>query len=153
MTKNKVMAKALGEDEESESAQNVRHVTKYLTGLCGLMFTDRPRDEIVKFFQEYEVKDYARSGNIAPETIKIPEGPVEWMPHSMEELLVGLGLPVELKNGIITMRYEHTVCKQGETLTPEQCKILKHFGKPLSSFKMVLKCMWAKETTKFEKLD
>ena len=75
------------------------------------------------------------------------------MPHSMEEILVTLGLPVDLKNGVLTMRYEHTVCKVGEPLTPEQAKILKHFQIQLSSFKMILKSVWNKETQKVQKLD
>jgi mRNA turnover protein 4 len=150
MTRNKIMMKALGEDKESEYADNLHHVSKYLVGLCGLIFTNRSKEEMIKFFREYEVKDFARSGQVAEEDFEIPEGPIEWMPHSMEELLLSLELPVELKNGVITMRYGYQVCKKGDVLTPKQCKILKHFGKQLSTFKMALKCMWTKETTQFE---
>ncbi len=151
MTKNKVMMKALGEDAESEAADNVHKLTPYLTGLCALMFTNRSTNDVLDFFARYEIKDFARSGSEATESVTIPAGPIEWMPHSMEELLVGLGLPVELKSGVVHMRYEHVVCKKGETLTPDQCKILKHFGHQLSSFKMIVKCMWSKNEAQFTK--
>lgn len=144
------MMKALGEDRESECADNLHHVSKYLVGLRGLIFTNRSKEEMMKFFQEYAVKDFARSGQVAEEDFEIPEGPIEWMPHSMEELLLSLELPVELKNGVITMRYGHEVCKKGDVLTPKQCKILKHFGKQLSTSKMELKCMWCRDTNHFE---
>jgi mRNA turnover protein 4 len=35
-----------------------------------------------------------------------------------------LGLPTSVKNGIVHLEKEHTVCNEGDILTPEQAKIL-----------------------------
>lgn len=146
MSKNKVMIKALGKSKEDEAAENLHLVSNRINNLCGLLFTNRSRDQIVKFFQDFKILDYARSGEIATETVHIPAGPVPNMPHSLEERLLSLNLPIEIKDGVINFRYEHTICKQGDVLTPEQAKILKHFDKPLSEFHVNLRCFWSNGT-------
>jgi mRNA turnover protein 4 len=151
MTKNKVMQKALGLTTEDEYAPNLHQVSKELIGICGLLLTNRTKQEVTQIFSKFQVKDYARSGHVVDQTIVLPAGPIEFLAHSMEEVLVTLGLPVELKNGQLTLRYEHTVCKMGDTLAPEQAKILKHYQMPLATFTVVLKCGWDKETRAFEK--
>jgi len=46
------------------------------------------------------------------------------MPVTMEPTLRKLGLPVRLLDGKIVLPAECVVCKAGDALTPEQCKIL-----------------------------
>ncbi len=43
---------------------------------------------------------------------------------SMTEPLRKLGLPVELKNTVVTLYQDHQVCAKGDVLTPEQARIL-----------------------------
>ena len=42
----------------------------------------------------------------------------------MEPQLRRLNLPISLQKGVIHMDKEHTVCNEGDTLTPEQSQIL-----------------------------
>lgn len=67
-------------------------------------------------------------------------GPLEQFIHSMEPQLRQLGLPTTLKKGrkkwyvfivninnnvgIIVLLTDHVVCKTGDTLTPEQARLL-----------------------------
>ena len=37
---------------------------------------------------------------------------------------------------------EFLVCKEGQVLNVESCKILVHFGIKLSEFKVKLECVW-----------
>jgi mRNA turnover protein 4 len=143
MSKNKVMIKALGKSNEDETAENLHLMSKRINNLCGLLFTNRNKSEVVKFFKDFKIVDFARSGEVVHETVIIPAGPVENMPHSLEERLLSLNLPIEVKDGAINFRNEHTACKAGEALTPEQAKVLKHFDRPLSQFKVNLRCYWS----------
>ena len=52
-----------------------------------------------RYLDEFSERDYARSGDIASETIELQEGQLEYIAGSMEPYLRKLGLPVKLDNG------------------------------------------------------
>ncbi len=77
-----------------------------------------------RFFREYREADYARSGFNATETVQLEAGPLAFA-HSMEPYLRNeLGMPTSLKNGVVTLEKSFTVCTEGETITPQQARIL-----------------------------
>uniref|UniRef100_A0A7S4MHA8 Uncharacterized protein n=1 Tax=Odontella aurita TaxID=265563 RepID=A0A7S4MHA8_9STRA len=45
-----------------------------------------------------------------------------------------------------------TVCKEGQPLSAEACKILTHFGVKLAEFRVELVCRWSREEGEFEML-
>ena len=120
----------------------MHEISKRLVGDVGLMFTNESKETVENWFKSFSEDDYARSGNKATETVVLPEGAlgVNTFPHSMEPSLRSLGLPTVLEKGVIHLSQEYTVCKQGDTLTPEQCRILKLFSYTIVEFHVVLKC-------------
>jgi len=70
------------------------------------------------------VEDFAKEGFVTNQSVVIEKGIIDWMAHSMEERLIHLGLPAEVKDGKINMRHDFVVCKVGDTLNPTQTKIL-----------------------------
>lgn len=60
----------------------------------------------------------------------------------MELQLRALGLNTKLVDGVIHLQVTTNVCNEGDTLTPEQCKLLELFEQPLASFKINVKCVW-----------
>ena len=52
-----------------------------------------------------------------------------------------------LHEGVITLLKEHVVCKPGETLTPEQTRLLKLMDYPMAEFKLNMIAMWSKNGT------
>ena len=140
--KNRVMKVALGRSPEEEYRDNLSKLGEYLGGNCTLFFTNRPKEEILSFFKNYKSLDYARSGFTATETFVIPKGEMPFA-HSMMEEFRKLRLPVEMKNGVINMREEYTVCKEGKVLTPEQCRILKLYAKPMAYFMLTPRACWS----------
>ncbi len=95
-----------------------------------------------EYFDNLNRKDYARSGFKATTLVTLPAGPLEDKPHSMLEEFRKLGLPVDLNKGTIVMRKEYVVCRPGQVLTPEQCRILKHFDIFMAEFKLSVRAMY-----------
>ena len=77
-----------------------------------------------RFFDSYSESDYARSGNVATETVDLPEGLLEQFPHSIEPQLRKLGLPTELRKGVPALVKPYRVCKEGDILSPETARLL-----------------------------
>uniref|UniRef100_A0A1B6CLC1 Ribosome assembly factor mrt4 n=1 Tax=Clastoptera arizonana TaxID=38151 RepID=A0A1B6CLC1_9HEMI len=149
--KNKVMSLALGKSPQEESQTNSHLLVKYIKGQCGLLFTKEPKKDVIDWFEQYKEDDFARSGNLATETVILPEGPLPDFSHAIEPHLRQLGLPTSLQRGVVTLLKEHIVCKVGEMLSPEQARILKLLGKQMAEFKLTLICVWTKDGS-FEKL-
>ncbi|XP_053171198.1 mRNA turnover protein 4 homolog [Scomber japonicus] len=148
--KNKVMMVAMGKGETDEYKDNLHKVSKHLRGEVGVLFTNKTKDEVQEYFSHFKEMDYARAGNQAQMNITLDEGPLDQFPHSMEPQLRQLGLPTALKKGVVTLLKDYEVCKEGDTLTPEQARILKLFGTEMAEFKVEIKCMWNSETGAFD---
>ncbi|XP_072522081.1 mRNA turnover protein 4 homolog [Salminus brasiliensis] len=150
--KNKVMMIALGKGPTDEYKDNLHRVSKFLRGEVGVLFTNKTKEEVQEYFNSFKEVDYARSGNVAQMAVTLDEGPLEQFTHSMEPQLRQLGLPTALKKGVVTLIKDFEVCKEGDTLTPEQARILKLFGYEMAEFKVTIKCMWNSESGDFEML-
>ena len=147
------MQVALGRSVEEEYRDNLCKLGEQLGGNCSLFFTNRPKEEVLSFFSEFKSLDYARAGFKATESFVIPQGEMPFA-HSMFEEFKKLRLPVEMKNGVICMREDYTVCKVGKVLTPEQCRILvricllfdgqKLYNKPITYFTLTPRALWSK---------
>jgi mRNA turnover protein 4 len=72
--------------------------------------------------------DYARHGQVASETVTLPQGVLqvngENVPHTLETQLRAAGLPCFLRKGTLVLDAEHEVCRAGDVLTVDQCKLL-----------------------------
>ncbi|XP_043196419.1 mRNA turnover protein 4 homolog [Amphibalanus amphitrite] len=140
--KNKVMAHALGKTEDTEHRKNLHKISELLVGQCGLLFTNKEKEEVYEWFGEFSCPEYARSGNVATETVELAEGPLAQFPHSLEPHLRQLGLPTTLKRGVVSLVKDHVVCRKGDTLKPEQCRILKLLGQQQAEFRVTLHAVW-----------
>ncbi|CAB4021052.1 mRNA turnover 4 homolog [Paramuricea clavata] len=149
--KNKVMMIALGKDKQEEYKENLSQISKHLKGQRGLLFTNKTKDEVLKWFSDFKELDYARSGNVATYDLRLDAGPLDQFTHSMEPNLRQLGLPTSLQKGEVVLLNDHEVCKKGDVLTPEQARILKLMGNPMVEFCVSLVCVWSNDGT-FEEL-
>mmetsp|Transcript_3311 Transcript_3311/g.7970 ORF Transcript_3311/g.7970 Transcript_3311/m.7970 type:complete len:249 (+) Transcript_3311:140-886(+) len=154
--KNKLLQIALGKTPEDEYADNLRHVSSEISESVGLLFTSRNRKGVEQYFEDLCEPDFARAGFVAPRDVVITNEILANHPVSMmEQQFRKQGLPVKIDNGTIVLldgKTEHKLCKQGETLSPEKCKALSHFGIKLSEFRVKLVCYWSAKTGAFEKL-
>jgi mRNA turnover protein 4 len=140
--KNKVTQISLGRTPETAVKENLHLVSQQLTGTRGLLCTDTSPEEVLKYFNDFKAPHFARSGNIATREFKLSEGPLSTLPFSMDGPLRKLGLPVELKRGVIVLTQPVVVCNAGDTLTPEQCKILEIFDQTMTIFRVKVVAQW-----------
>ena len=146
--KNKLLQIALGRTPEDEYSDNLHRLSRRLSGSVGILCTDMDAAIVEEYFAKLRVEDYARAGTISPETVMLSRSMVETHPVSMVEQFRKLGLPVEVKNGRVAFvggREEYEVCKEGQMLSVEQCKILVHMGVKLAAFRIDLVFRWEKE--------
>jgi len=147
MGKNKLLQIALGRNAEEEYSDNLRNVAKLITGgSVGLLFTSRPRTEVEGYFGSMVEPDFARAGSVSSSTVVVTDEMLDRFPVSMMEQFRKLGMPVEIKTGKVLLRdglTEFRICKEGETLSAEKCKMLTHFDFKVADFKVELVCRWA----------
>eukprot|EP00586_Coscinodiscus_wailesii_P016589 CAMPEP_0172498114 /NCGR_PEP_ID=MMETSP1066-20121228/109452_1 /TAXON_ID=671091 /ORGANISM="Coscinodiscus wailesii, Strain CCMP2513" /LENGTH=174 /DNA_ID=CAMNT_0013271253 /DNA_START=219 /DNA_END=743 /DNA_ORIENTATION=+ len=149
--KNTLMQLALGKTPEDEHADNLRRVSELCCGSVGMLMTSRGRKEVEEYFHNLCEEDFARAGATATRRVVVTGDMVGRHPVSMMEPFRKLGLPVEVQNGTIGFvggKTEFVLCKEGQTLSAEDCKLLVHFGFALAEFRVALVCRW--ENGEFE---
>ncbi|KAG8348367.1 putative Ribosomal protein L10 [Trypanosoma vivax] len=140
---NKLLMIALGRDQESSQRPNLYKLSKYLTGSCGLLFTNLPKKEVEKYFASVSAPVYARTGQEATTSLLLRAGPLPQFSHSMFDHLSKLGLPIKLDKGVIVLLRDTTVCEPGDTLSAEAAQLLKLFGVQCTEFKLLLNARWS----------
>jgi len=151
--KNKLMQIALGRTAEDEYSENLRHVSKLITGNVGLLMTSKPREEVEEYFATFQEDDYARAGAHATRQVMVDNTMLYNFPTSMAEQFRKMGLPVDVSNGKLILmggKENHTICEEGDELSAENCKLLTQFGIKLTQFTVKLICRWDSTNASFE---
>ena len=136
--KNKVMQVALGRSPEEETADNAHVLSKYLRGQVCLLFTNKTDKELKAFLDKHHEPDFAKAGTKATFTVFLEKGTeaLEAYGHGMEPYFRQLGLPTKLNMQKIELLADTFVCREGEELSVEQCKILKLLGHKMATFEL-----------------
>ncbi|XP_051146528.1 uncharacterized protein LOC127262066 [Andrographis paniculata] len=142
---NKVMQVALGRSVADEIRPGLHKISKLLRGDSGLCFTNVPKEEVKRIFDEYEDYDFARTGSMATETVELKEGPLDQFTHEMEPFLRKQGMPVRLNKGVVELVGDFVVCEEGKPLSPEASRILRLMGMKMATFKLHLICRWGSD--------
>lgn len=140
---NKVMQIAIGRDAETSLKPNLYKIAPFLTGICGLLFTNLGKKEVQDYFSSVGGQVFARTGQRAATPFVIPAGALQQFPHSMFEHLLKLGLPVKLDKGVVMLLNDTTVCEAGDTLSAEAAQLLRLFGLQTADFRIELTAHWS----------
>jgi len=150
--KNRVMALALGRNESEEYSDKLHRVSRLLRNQRGLLFTSQSVEKVLEFFKDHAETDYLRTGGIAEDTVRLEAGPLSQFSHAIEPQLRQLGMPTELKKGIVHLTQNYTVCSEGDRLTSEQARILKLLDHKQAEFKLNMIAVWSREDGSFKML-
>ena len=140
---NKVMQVALGRTAEESVAPNLYKLSKLLTGVSGLLFTQLPKKEVKDYFAKIGGSVFARAGQKATAPLHLDAGPLPQFPHNMFDQLHKLGLPVKLDKGVIMLLQDTNVCDVGDELSAEAAQVLRLFGMETASFRFELTGHWS----------
>ncbi|XDG00484.1 hypothetical protein ABKA04_000099 [Annulohypoxylon sp. FPYF3050] len=174
--KTKLMARALGHSPEDSYADNIYHLTPYLRGTVGLIFTNRTPDQLMPCLEtlSQDKVDFARAGATAPRDFVVPygtlyatggEAPVEYdvpIGHTLEPELRRLGVPVRMVKGRVVLEEGpegpqesggYVVCREGDVLDSRQTRLLKLFSVCLSEFKIKVLAYWSAAATNVTPVD
>lgn len=66
---NKIMMVALGRDQSSAQRDNLYKLCPFLSGLCGLLFTNLPKKQVKEYFAKIGASVYARTGQTATQSL------------------------------------------------------------------------------------
>ncbi|KZT38895.1 hypothetical protein SISSUDRAFT_1004275 [Sistotremastrum suecicum HHB10207 ss-3] len=158
--RSSLMAKALGDSPETEHKTGLHKLAQKIQGQVGLFFTDTEPQEVIDWFDDFKVPEFARAKNVSTKTVVLPIGAIlqhhsdipEPFPHSMDPQLRKLGLVTTLDRGVPSLTSPHVVCKDGDVLTAEQAQLLKLIGEKLVTFKVVLQARWEAATGELTQL-
>ncbi|CAL5329705.1 unnamed protein product [Camellia sinensis] len=142
---NKVMQVSLGRSVSDEIRPGLHKISKLIRGDSGLCFTNLPKEEVQRLFNEFEEYDFARTGSIASEKVELKEGPLDQFTHEMEPFLRKQGMPVRLNRGVVELVSDFVVCEEGKPLSPESARILRLLGTKMATFRLHLVCRWSPE--------
>lgn len=112
-----------------------------MEGSVGLLFTNRKKDEVLKYFKSYAAADFAKAGAIPTEEIVLQPGVLDF-PTTMLDTLRKLGMVVEVEDGTVVLRSPITISSVGVPLTPEQAKILVKLDTRTIEFKVRVEASW-----------
>ena len=125
MGKNRVMQVALcGGELSGEFRPGLSEFADDISGQVAVLFTNRTAEEVLDAFAMSEVPDFARAGTRASQTVVIPAGPLPTMPFTQVDTLNSLGMATSLQRGIVVSAGDHTVCEEGQVLSPEASRLL-----------------------------
>ena len=95
---------------------------------------------MLSYFSLFHDAHYARSGCIATADFSLDKGPLpaDVAPHPLEPTLRKLGLPTRLSASVVELLQDTAVCRAGDVLTPEQCRLLQLFDQKQAAFRIHL---------------
>eukprot|EP00825_Cyclidium_porcatum_P046261 TRINITY_DN7226_c0_g1_i1.p1 TRINITY_DN7226_c0_g1~~TRINITY_DN7226_c0_g1_i1.p1 ORF type:complete len:150 (-),score=29.01 TRINITY_DN7226_c0_g1_i1:384-833(-) len=142
---------ALGRDEAQSYKINTYKLSEYLKGDCGILATNKPKDDVIKFFNEFSEDQYAKAGTISEATLVLrPDGSeLKKFAHSLEPYLRQLGLSTSLYNGEIRLNTDFVLAEKDKPLSVEQCKLLKLLNIKMGKFTVTPQCYWRNSTKSF----
>lgn len=148
--KNKVMLKALGRTAVDSFRPDLYKLSKLLRGKRGLFLTNSSPEEVNQYFESIVVEEFARPGVRCTSKVELKndeEGlaKLERLAFTMEPVLRQLGLPTKLEKGKIVLLKDSVICKEGEILSPEQCRLLKLLDHKIAEFSISVLGVWSQE--------
>lgn len=105
---------ALGENELSQT----------LKGSEALLLTERSLEDVKEVLSRYKSLEFARTGSTCKQTVKVVAQALSVFNSDLKPTLHDLGMPVDIKNGVIMLMQDYEICQRGQQLTNTMCRLL-----------------------------
>ncbi len=110
--------------EFNKHYKNISELSEYLSGVCGLIFTNENPFKIYKFIQQNKSSAPAKPGQVAPRDIVVKAGPTSFAPGPIIGELGSLKIKAGIEGGKVVIKEDALVAKEGEVISPKLAEIL-----------------------------
>merc|ERR1711998_734464 len=112
------------------------------------MGTSKPLKPVKEALASVTPTIFAHHGSVATKQVTVEAGTeaLKAFPPSSEPHLRKLGLPTLLKDGVIHLLGNYTVCDVGDELSREQASLLKLLEEPMVQFTVDIVAKWSRQT-------
>lgn len=106
---------------EKGALQNLK---EYISADIALFFSDMDAFELSGLLADNRSATKAKTGDIAPEDIRVESGPTDLVPGPAISELSAVGLKVAVEGGKLAIKQPATIVKQGETIKDNVASVL-----------------------------
>ncbi len=136
VAKNTLKALAF-EKISQEINEGITRLIPYINGSCAIIFSNTNPFKLQQFLNKNQVPAPAKTGQISPVDIYIPEGTTNLDPGPIISELGAIGLQTRIEKGKIKITKTTKVLSVGETVTESHSSVLSRLG--ILPFKVGLK--------------
>ncbi|MFX0138638.1 MAG: 50S ribosomal protein L10 [Candidatus Hodarchaeota archaeon] len=110
--------------EQFENKSEYKEIMDKMKGSTALIFTNLNIFKLVKILNENKAQAPAKSGDIAPKDIIIPEKDTGFPPGPVISELNSVGLQTKVQSGTIHIKEEKVIAKQGDEISLQLAIVL-----------------------------
>lgn len=120
VAKKNLVLKAIDDVEKGA----IKHIKEHVTADIALFFSDLDAFELSGLLSDFQSATRAKTGDIAPEDIRIEPGPTDLLPGPAISELSGVGLKISVEEGKLAIKIGATVAKKGEPIKENVAGVL-----------------------------
>ncbi|MFX0206500.1 MAG: 50S ribosomal protein L10 [Candidatus Hodarchaeota archaeon] len=128
IAKNTLKTRAIDEVMSSKSKPSLDSLKDYIKGSCGLIFSNMNPFKLQRFLHQNRRPAPARTGQIVPVDVIVPEGNTNLDPGPVIGELNSIGLPTRIEKGKIKIIKSTRILKVGDTVTETHASVLARLG-------------------------
>jgi len=113
---------------EATKNETLQDLKNQIGADIALFFSNMDAFELSGLLSESRSSTKAKTGDIAPEDIRVEPGPTELVPGPAISELSGVGLKVSVEGGKLAIKLPHTIVKQGEVIKENVASVMAKLG-------------------------
>ncbi len=113
---------------DSSKGEEVKNLKEKITESTAILFSEFDSFDLASELESIKSPTKAKTGQIAPEDIEIPEGPTDLVPGPAISELGALGIKIQIDKGKILIKEAKIIAKKGEKISQGACDIMNKLG-------------------------
>ncbi|MFX1511023.1 MAG: 50S ribosomal protein L10 [Promethearchaeota archaeon] len=128
IAKNSLKSRAIDEIMSSKSKPGLDSLKEHINGSCGFIFSNMNPFKLQRFLHQNRRPAPARTGQISPIDVIVPEGNTNLDPGPVIGELNSVGLTTRIEKGKIKIIKSSKILKTGDVVTETHASVLARLG-------------------------
>jgi large subunit ribosomal protein L10 len=137
VAKNTLKKIAFEKISQKSDKKDIAKIISHINGSCAMIFTNANPFKLQKFLNQNQVPAPAKTGQVSPVDVFVPEGVTNLDPGPIISELGSIGLQTRIEKGKIRIMKTTKVLSAGETVSEAHASVLFRLG--IQPFKVGLK--------------